>query len=110
MARRNVLDIGRCKLGQHISAAMRRACPVPGQDWDKFMTVLLPPGKGIAKHQHKRHTILYYPRSCYGLVVEGRKWRLQAGSMHYLPPGTNHAVFAATIPGVERLSVAMLIS
>jgi quercetin dioxygenase-like cupin family protein len=90
-ARRNSLDLGRTDLGHRISAAMRSACPHPGEI-QKFMTVLLKPGQSIDAHSHKRHAVIWYPDS---------------GHLRYIAPGELHNV--ATVK-VERLSVAMLVS
>lgn len=80
---------------------MMAACPAQGEVV-KFMTVKLEPGERIDSHQHKRHTVLFYPESTNAHIIIKPK----AGTMIYLPPGTGHAV-----PQVERhrLSIAMLI-
>ena len=85
-----------------LAEMMRRACPKIGGDWVKFMGVLLgPSGKGIEPHQHPEHTVLYFPEDCGPVTVTPK-----AGSMLYLPPGTEHSVAAVAEP---RLSVAMLV-
>ncbi len=83
------------------STMMRDACPVPGEDWYKFMTVRLLPKARIGPHAHVYHTVLYYPEIAEPVYITP-----QPGTMLYLPPGTIHQVPAVQR---ERLSVAMLI-
>jgi hypothetical protein len=89
-----------------IGLAMRCACPVPGGDWAKFMTVLLKPGEQVKSHQHKRHAILFYPEDCDPVVINGKVIHPKAGEVHYLKPGVVHHVPPVTR---TRLSVAMLV-
>ena len=79
------------ELGNRLATNMRKSFPFGGHSWDKFLTVYLRPGEDIPAHQHKRHTMLWYPD----------------GSLTYLLPGITHEVPRVT---VERLSVAMLVS
>ncbi len=79
------------ELGARLARGMRKACPLTGTSWDKYLTVYLRPGQDIPAHEHRRHTMLWYPD----------------GSLTYLVPGITHSVDRVT---VERLSVAMLIS
>ncbi len=89
-----------------IAQAMRAQCPVPGDTWDEFMTVVLRLGRAVPPHEHDRHLVVYYPEACDPIVVEGKKIDLQAGHIIHLPPGTTHEV-----PTVSRsrLCVAMLV-
>ncbi len=84
-----------------LAAAMRAGVPKKGEDWDKFIAVLLKPGENIKAHKHVYHTVLYYPESCEPIVFTPT-----AGAILYLPPGTKHSV-----PVVKdaRLSAAMLV-
>lgn len=84
-----------------LAAAMRAGVPRKGEDWDKFIAVLLKPGENIKAHKHVYHTVLYYPEDCEPVVFEPT-----AGAILYLPPGTVHSV-----PQVKdaRLSAAMLV-
>ena len=86
---------------------MRRACPVPGEEWDKLLTVWLNPGEEVKEHAHKRHAVLYYPEDCDPIYIDAELVKPTAGTVLYLPPGTLH-----TVPPVtrRRLSVAMLVS
>ena len=79
------------ELGARLARAMRKACPVEGSTWSKFLTVYLKPGQDIPAHEHPEHTLLWYPD----------------GSLTHLLPGTTHGVGRVE---VERLSVAMLVS
>ena len=79
------------ELGNRMARAMRQAAPLAGTSWDKYLTVYLKPGQDIPAHEHRRHTMLWYP----------------SGELTYLVPGITHSVPRVT---VERLSVAMLIS
>ena len=105
-AERNALDISRVPVGEMIESAMRLACPVSGDHWDKFMTVLLQQGKEIKAHKHKRHTMLFYPDAVM-TIIAGRTLVFSAGALVYIPPGVEHSVPPAPR---TRLSVAMLIS
>jgi len=105
-AKKHPLTIAQTELGKAIALTMRRACPVSGREWSKFMTVLLEPGKEVARHQHKRHTILYYPEACSEVVVAGYHVQPYRGMILYIHPEVEHHV-----PPVSetRLSVAMLV-
>ena len=92
------LNPGECTC---LADMVRRACPKLGGDWVKFMAVMLKPGIGIDLHQHPEHTVLFFPQDCEPVTVTPK-----AGSMLYLPPGTEHSVAAVKEP---RLSVAMLV-
>lgn len=105
-ATRNALDLGRTEVGSMIAQAMRLACPVPGGDWDKFLTVRLKPPKSIPTHQHKRHAMLYYPDACE-VVIDGHHIIFSADTIAYISPGVAHGV--PPVPR-DRLSVAMLVS
>lgn len=98
-------------LAAKIGAAMRPACPEPGDDWSKLMCVLLQPGMSIDTHEHRRHTVLFYPDGTNDpLRVEipagYREIYPDFGTVLYLPPGTPHSVPAVR---TRRLSVAMLV-
>lgn len=84
-----------------LARMMRAGVPKNGDDWDKFIAVLLQPGENVKPHKHVYHTVLYYPESCDPVVFTPT-----SGAMVYLPPGTEHEV-----PPVEnaRISVAMLV-
>ncbi len=80
---------------------LRSKFPIPGDEWDKYIAVLLSPGEKITTHAHKRHTMLYYPEDCDPVLITPK-----AGTMVYLPCDTFHEV-----PKVQRarLSMAMLV-
>lgn len=84
-----------------LAALMRNACPITGDSWSKFMRVELKAGDTIPAHEHRRHTVLYYPQAADPIIVTPG-----AGSLVYLSPGTTHAV-----PNVDRqrISFAMLV-
>ena len=84
-----------------LSALMRHACPVKGDSWDKFIRVELDPGDHIAPHEHREHTVLYYPMSADPIIVTPG-----AGSLVYLSPGTTHEVPDVSRP---RVSFALLV-
>jgi hypothetical protein len=106
-AEKHPLALHEIPIAATIGLAMRCACPVLGCDWDKFMTVLLQPGESISSHQHKRHTILYYPEDCEPVVVNGEVIEPKAGQIMYMEPGVVHHVPKVTR---TRLSVAMQVS
>lgn len=81
---------------------MRGVVPGPSTDIKGMLLVHLDPGERVGLHQHKEHTVLYYPADSAPIVVTP-----VAGMIIYLPPGTPHAV--PTVDG-ERVSVAMLIN
>jgi hypothetical protein len=101
------LEFLKTPLGMVIGLAMRAVCPIPGGGWDKLMSVTLQPGKGIPSHQHKRHTILFYPEDCDPVVLDGKTTHPKAGDILYMKPGLVHHVPPATKP---RLSIAMQVS
>ena len=84
-----------------LARMMRAGVPKNGDDWDKFIAVLLKPGEKIKSHKHVYHTVLYYPESCEPIVITPTD-----GAILYMPPGTEHEV-----PVVKdaRMSVAMLV-
>lgn len=84
-----------------VAAAMRGFCPVPDSAFKKFMLVELKSGETVAEHQHKGHTVLYYPKDASPVMIQPT-----AGMMIYLPPETPHSV---PPPGKNRLSLAMII-
>ena len=94
------------ELGNRIATSMRKRFPFVGHQWDKYLTVYLKVGQDIPAHSHKRHAVLWYPRSTT-VVVEKLEQTLGDGEMIYLPPQTLHEVPRVT---VERISVAMLVS
>ena len=104
----NALLIGRLSEFKELAMEMRRACPVPGNKWDKFMTVLLQTGQQIPHHHHKRHTILFYPEDADPAIINGNLIHPQAGEIIYLEPGIPHSVPVVRVG--PRLSVAMLVS
>jgi len=106
-AEKHPLELGKTELGSRIAHAMRSACHVSGDDWDKFMTVLLRPGESVDGHKHKRHTILYYPEGCEVMATEEIIICPGRGTMIYIAPEIWHSV-----PTTKdtRLSVAMLVS
>ena len=83
------------------SAKMRAACPVPGDDWFKYMLVVLEPGANIKQHKHRQHLVMYYDKPADPIIIHP-----QAGTMLYLPIGTLHEVPPVTS---QRFSRAMLI-
>jgi len=86
-----------CKLAE----LMRAAMPIPGDDYKRMVLVDLKPGERVGRHQHKQHTVLYYPKDAGPVIVtpvEGMIIYLPAETPHHVPPGTE-----------PRLSVAMLI-
>ncbi len=87
-----------CKLAE----LMRSVVPEPGVDIAGHLLVQLKAGERVGRHEHKEHTVLYYPADSAPIVVTP-----VAGMVIYLPPGTPHAV--PTVEG-DRLSVAMLIN
>ena len=80
---------------------LRRACPLEGSDWYKFMSVSLEPGARISQHKHAYATVLYYPELAEPVTVTP-----QPGTMLYLPKDTLHEV---PVVKRKRLSIAMLI-
>ena len=84
-----------------LARLMRHACPVEGHSWSKFLRVELGPGDTIPAHEHRRHTVLYYPQAADPVIVTPG-----AGSLVYLSPGTTHAVPLVDRP---RVSYAMLV-
>ncbi len=84
-----------------LARLMRHACPLSGNDWTKFMRVELIRGDTIPPHEHRRHTVLYYPQAADPIIVTPC-----AGALVYLSPGTTHAVPVVDRP---RVSYAMLI-
>ena len=98
----NPLSIGRLPDGIELAKVMRAFCPLPTDDYIKYMTVKVLPGKEVAEHKHGEHTVIFYPATCDPLIVTP-----QAGMMLYLPPDTPHKVPIVTH---ERLSVAMLVT
>ncbi len=107
-ARRHPNDLGRSPLGAKIVLAMRAACPVPGDGFDKFLSVWIAPTsqrQQIQPHEHSRHTMLYYPEPAY-LYVNKERHDFSEGELIYLPPFTQHSLEA--IQG-ERFSCAMLV-
>jgi len=105
-AQKHPLTIRQTDLGKAIALTMRRACPVSGKEWSKFMTVLLKPGEGVPRHQHKRHTILYYPEACTPVFVAGYQVQPYRGMILYIHPEVEHRVEPVA---ESRLSVAMLV-
>jgi len=101
------LEVTKSDLVLSIAQVMRAACPVPGDTWDKFMTVALKPGRSVHPHEHDRHLIVFYPEACDPIVVEGKQIDLQAGHILYMLPDTTHEVPMVTRP---RLSIAMLVT
>ena len=106
-AQKHPLEVAKTIVGGVIAQAMRAACPVPGDTWDKFMTVLLEPGEEIKVHSHKRHAILFYPELCDPVIVNGKCVYPELGEILYIKPGVRHRVGKVDKP---RLSVAMLVS
>ena len=104
----NALLIGRLSEFRELAMEMRRACPVPGNKWDKFMTVLLAEGQQIPHHHHKRHTVLFYPEDCEATIINGNLIHPEAGEIVHLDPGIPHSV--PVVRFGPRLSVAMLVS
>ena len=104
----NALLIGRLPEFKELAMEMRRACPVPGNKWDKFMTVLLANGQQVPHHHHKRHTVLYYPELSDPTIINGNLIHPQAGEIVHLDPGIPHSV--PVVRFGPRLSVAMLVS
>ena len=80
---------------------IRAACPMPGNDWSKFMSVEMKRGEIIESHKHAEHLVLYYPEEAGAVIVVP-----QPGTTLYLPPGTLHSV--PEVPR-KRMSIAMLI-
>ena len=107
MAAINALSISRAKRFDKLALRMRQACPVPGEEWDKFMTVLLQPGEEIKIHAHKRHAILYYPEAVSKIVIDQVVIYPARDTLIYIRPGKLHSVLPSIRP---RLSVAMLVS
>ena len=107
IASNNALQINREPMFAPLALRMRRACPVHGDKWDKFMTVWLEPGEGIEEHAHKRNLILYYPEATSQLFTEDSIIYPGADTLIYLSPGNMHSVAPVSKP---RLSVAMLVS
>ncbi len=106
-AEKHPLELAKTELGSTIAKAMRSACPVPGDTWDKFMTVLLEQDEEIPTHSHKRHAILFYPEQSEHLLVAGLMVFPAVGGVLYFPPGIEHSVPPVTR---TRLSIAMLVS
>lgn len=107
MAQKHPLEFAKTEMGRVVAKAMRRACPVPGDTWDKFMTVLLEPGESVAPHKHTRHAILWYPDDCESIVVNGEIVPIKANQVIHMEPGVEHSVPCVAY---RRLSVAMLVS
>ena len=107
IAPRNALQISREPTFQNLALRMRQACPVPGEEWDKLLTVWLEPGEEVKEHCHKRHTILYYPEAASQLVMVELTLYPGADTLIHLFPGVDHYVPPVTR---RRLSVAMLVS
>ena len=80
---------------------LRKKCPIPGEEWDKYIAVLLSPGEKITTHAHKRHTVLFYPEDADPVTITPK-----AGTVLYLPVDTFHSVAPVER---ARLSVAMLV-
>ena len=81
---------------------MRHHCPVKGDSWVKFLRVEMQAGDHIAAHEHRRHTVLYYPQAADPIIVTPG-----AGCIVYLSPGTTHEVLTVDRP---RISYAMLVN
>lgn len=75
------------------------ACPTNTAVY-KFMTVGMNKGDRIGPHAHAHHLVLYYPVQAGPIILTP-----EAGTMLYLPPGTQHEV---PVVKKDRLSVAML--
>ena len=86
-----------CKLAQ----LLRDFAPVPGDDYRHLVVVELKPGETIKTHQHRHHTVVYYPVDASPITIQPR-----AGMLVYLPPDTPHNVPATAAP---RVSLAMII-
>ena len=87
----------KCKLAD----LLRSVIPVTGIDFSKMIVVDLAKGERVGRHTHAYHTALYYPSDASPITVEPI-----AGMVIYMPPGTPHAVPAAT---EKRVSLAMLV-
>jgi len=74
---------------------------VSGHSWVKFLRVEMNAGDHIAPHEHRRHTVLYYPQAADPVIVTPG-----AGCLVYLSPGTTHEVPKVDRP---RVSFAMLV-
>jgi len=84
-----------------LAEKLRAFAPLPGSQWDQFLTVEMLAGDAIGVHKHAYHTVLYYPEEAEPITVHPTP-----GTMLYLPIGTNHSVAVTKKP---RISVAMLI-
>lgn len=74
---------------------------MPGFEFERLLLVNLKKGERVGKHQHKEHTVLFYPADSAAVIVNPI-----AGMVIYLPPGTPHCV--PTVDN-DRLSVAGLV-
>ena len=86
-----------CRLAE----IMRSFVPLPGYDRQKLILVHLAAGEQVGMHEHREHSVLYYPEDAAAIMFEPK-----AGTMIYLPPGVRHSV-----PKVseDRVSLAMLV-
>ena len=84
-----------------LAELMRSVVPLPGNEYSKLLLVHIGSGERIGKHEHRQHTVLYYPAGASDIVVKPVE-----GMIIYLPPGTPHHV--PTVKG-DRVSVAMLV-
>ena len=94
-------------LSRIIAQAMRSACPVPGKEFDKLVTVVFPVGGHLPPHKHKRQAVLYYPEVCDPIIIDGEVIYTEKGQIIHLMPGTEHEVPATKS---ERVSCAMLVT
>jgi len=84
-----------------LAEVLRSFAPLSGDEYRALVLVELKPGEGTPPHNHKHHTVVYYPQDARPITIEPK-----AGMLLYMPPGTPHNV----PPGdAARVSVAMVI-
>ena len=92
--------------------AMRKLCPVPGDEWLSVTVKGLSPGSGIMPHTHPTWVVLYYLEPGTpppGVIVGGERLVPEPGQCITLSPNTSHMVERSN-SSVERVVHAMQIS
>ena len=104
-AKEDPWKIGQMEFAPELAREMRAKCPIPGNDWDRLITVIMQKGNSLPEHKHKRHTMVYYPeRDTDPISLEGRLYYPYQGEIIYIKPMLLHEVPPAT---KRRLSVVM---